>query len=183
MNLYVLGLILTFVAYATYWVSRFLSTKKGILTWDLISKVITIISMWMLGSWTGVWGHAASIFREISVLYHEKVKKKLIGLFIITILIRVAVLMFAYEGFASWMAFITWIIAVNAMWWGNEQQIRFYGIIGNFFYIAFQIMIANWVGMVCEVVVLICNVTSLMYYKKKAKKKTRRKGKKRHAFL
>lgn len=160
-----LGYFFTVLNYVCYCLSRFMKQKKMMLLWDLIAKIFTILGLYCLNSLSGAYIFVVVFFFLIIANIKERLNKKWFLWYIFFQLIYFAILYEYYEGLSSILVFITSSVTLFCVWWLPPQQIRVVGGLNCFIYLAYQISIKNWAGLL-EILVILCNLLSFLKYKK-----------------
>ena len=161
------GYFFTVVNYVCYCVSRFLKTKRQMLLLDLVSKVFTILGLYCLGSMTGVWAFVLMFVWLIVANIKEQYNKKWTPFFLLFQGLYCFVLFYTYAGVSSFLVFLNSSIYLFCVWWLSPQKIRFIGGFNSFLYLAYQISIKNWAGLI-EILVIISNFVA--FFKNKDEK-------------
>ena len=161
------GYFFTVINYVCYCASRFMKTKQKMLLFDLVSKVFTVLGLYFLGSMTGVWSFVLTFFWLIAANIKEKYNKRWMLFFLFFQGCYCAILFYTYAGLSSVLVFLSSTIYLYCVWWLSPQKIRFIGGLNNFIYLAYQISIKNWAGLI-EIFVIISNFTA--FFKNRDKK-------------
>ena len=167
------GYILTVINYVFYCLSRFAKQKKTMLTMDIFAKICTVASLLCFDSVTGAIVMGIAIPLLIISRYketHELSKPALWSIFIIFNLIYIVSTIFTYNGISSVLVTITALLTLISIWWLKPQNMRLMGLIVCIIYLAYQISIKNWAGLL-EILVIVANVASWIIYKNKEKQK------------
>lgn len=160
----IIGNIFTLLSYISYYISRFCKTKSNMCIWDAASKLLTIIAFIFLNALNGVYNNILALFRPIAVVLKEKTGKKLHWLFIIFLILHILIFIFTYAGISSILISIVSIASLYFLFYSTTQTIRLTGTIGNIVYMLYQLSINNYIGVICEIIVLACNVISFVKY-------------------
>lgn len=161
-----IGYIFTILNYISYCLSRFAKTKLAMLYMDLLSKIFMIIALYCFGSISGSLLFVVSFILLIVVTLKEKSTKDWPFGYSLFQFMYLAILIATFDGIASILVFITLSIKLYALWWMRPQGIRMLGIIASLFFIAYQLTIHNWAG-ILEICVIASNATSFLKYKNK----------------
>ena len=165
MEMIYLGYLFTVINYIFYCISRFMRKKETILAMDLLAKLFTVVGLYGLGSITGV-GNMLLIFVMNIVCYmKEKKKWKLTAIYWVFEMMLVFILWETYAGISSILVFSCSSITLLANWWLNPQHMRISAICGCVLYLAYQISIKNWAGLL-ELLALGSNFASWLKYRK-----------------
>ena len=161
-----LGYLFTVINYICYCISRFVKTKQMMLFLDLVAKIFTILGLYCLGSLSGAYSFIITFFLLIVANIKEKYNKRWLPIFLLFQTLYIIVVLFvAFEGISSILVFINATLNLMCVWWFSPQKMRFVGGINSIFYLAYQICIKNWAGLI-ELAVIYCNFAAYIKYKK-----------------
>ena len=163
MNLYI-GYGLTILNYIFYCTSRFQKNKKNILFLDLIAKFCTVIALYFLNSLTGSYIMCLKFLIDIICYIKENKRLKLSALYWIFQIVFILILWNTYIGISSMLVFFCSSITLLANWWLSPQYMRISSAVGSGFYLAYQISITNWAGLL-EIIAFASNVNAYLKYK------------------
>ena len=164
-NLIYIGYGLTIINYIVYCYSRFLSNKKDILFLDLFAKACTVVALYCFGSLTGAYNMCLTFVICILCYLKQRNNWKLMPCYWIFQTLFVVVLMKTYIGISSILVFFCSSITLCANWWLSPQHMRLSAVFGSVIYLAYQISIANWAGLL-EIFALGSNLFSFLTYRK-----------------
>lgn len=159
------GYFFTLLAYTTYCLSRFMKYKKMMLSLDLISKVFTAMGLYFLDSLSGAYIFIVVFFMLIAVNIKERLHKKWLLGYVFFQITYLVILFFTYIGVSSVLVTLTVSVTLFHIWWLPPQQMRIVGGINGVTYLAYQISIKNWAGLL-EIVVILSNLLSYLKYRK-----------------
>lgn len=163
---FIIGQILTLISYLIFWISRFFKKKKEILIGDNISRVFAIVAFLFLGTFDGIKNTLYVILRNIlGDIVDKKNKKYKILTFLIMLCILLIMYSFNYNGISTICVAICGIFNLYGTIMCNEQGIRFFGMIGSFFYMLFLFLTLNYVGTICEIICFIVMLISFFKYR------------------
>lgn len=160
-----LGYLFTAINYGCYCLSRFMKNKKMMLFWDLMAKVFTALGFYFLGSLSGAYLFVAGFFMLITANVKEQLAKKWLPVYIFFQTLYLAVLFCTYNGISSILFTITASVTLFCVWWMPPQKMRIIGAWNSFLFLAGQISIRNWAGLL-EILVIISNFMAFFKYKK-----------------
>ena len=160
-----LGYFFTILNYACYCLSRFMKHKKMMLLLDLLAKVFTALGLYFLDSLSGAYIFIAVFFMLIVANIKERLNKKWLFGYIFFQSLYLAILLYTYAGIPSILVVTTVSITLFCIWWLPPQQMRVVGGLNCFTYLAYQISIKNWAGLL-EILVILSNFFSFLKYKK-----------------
>ena len=160
-----LGYFFTALNYACYCLSRFMKQKQLMLLLDLLAKIFTIIGLYLLDSLSGASSFIVMFLLLIVANIKEKLNKKWLFGYLLFQLLYLIVLFYTYEGISSVLVVLSSSITLLCIWWLPPQQMRFIGGLNCFVFLAYQISIKNWAGLL-EIFVIISNLFSYLKYRK-----------------
>ncbi len=160
------GYFFTVINYICYCISRFVKTKQMMLFLDLVAKIFTIAGLYCLGSLSGAYSFIITFFLLIVANIKEKYNQRWMPVYLLFQALYIVVVLFmAFEGVSSILVFINASLNLLCVWWLSPQKMRFLGGINSIFYLAYQICIKNWAGLI-EIAVIYCNFAAYIKYKK-----------------
>ena len=163
-----LGYLFTVINYICYCLSRFVKTKQMMLLLDLVAKIFTIAGLYCLGSLSGAYLFVITFFLLIIANIKEKKDKKwILGYLFFQGLYIIATCM-VFEGISSILVFINATLNLWCVWWLPPQKMRVVGGLNSIFYLAYQISIKNWAGLI-ELAVIYSNFAAYLKYKNQPK--------------
>ena len=163
-----LGYFFTVLNYACFCLSRFMRHKKMMLLLDLLAKIFTAVGLYFLDSLSGAYIFMAVFFMLIIANIKERLNKRWTLGYIFFQSIYLAILFYTYAGISSILVFMTVSITLFCVWWLPPQQMRVVGGLNCFTYLAYQISIKNWAGLL-EIFVILSNLFSFLKYRKAEK--------------
>lgn len=159
------GYFFTALNYACYCLSRFMKQKKMMLLLDLVSKIFTALGLYFLDSLSGAYIFIIVFFMLIIANIKERLGKKWSIGYIFFQSLYCIVLFYTYAGISSILVFLTVSVTLFCIWWLPPQQMRIIGGINCFTYLAYQISIKNWAGLL-EILVIISNFAAFIKYRR-----------------
>lgn len=165
-----LGYLFTVINYVFYCISRFAEKKTTILFLDLIAKIFTILGLYCLGSLSGAISFIITFFLLIVANIKEQKNKKWLLGFIIFQTLYILTVIYQYDGLPSILIFGTSSVNLLCVWWLSPQNMRVVGGFNSIFYLAYQISIKNWAGLI-EILVILSNALSYLKYRAATKPK------------
>ena len=160
-----LGYIFTVINYVLYCASRFAVSKKTILLMDLVAKVFTVMGLYCLNSLSGAAVFCITFVLLIAANIKERLDKKCLWGFIVFQALYTIALFYTYDGISSILVFLSATINLLCIWWFAPQNMRLVGGFNCIIYLAYQISIKNWAGLI-EILVLISNFAAYIKYHK-----------------
>ena len=162
-----LGYFFTVLNYVCFCLSRFMKQKKMMLLLELVAKIITAFALYCFGSLSGAYAFIASVFVLIAANLKERFQKKWLWIFVLFQLLYLLILYYTFAGLSSILIVASISVNLFCVWWLPPQQMRSYGVLNSVLYLAYQISIKNWAGLL-EIMVIVSNVVAYMKYKKVA---------------
>lgn len=160
-----LGYFFTVLNYVCYCLSRFMKHKKMMLLLDLLAKIFTILGLYCLNSLSGTYTFVVMFFFLIVANIKERLNKKWLLWYIFFQFLYLAILYKYYEGLSSILVVFTSSVTLFSVWWLPPQQMRIVGGLNCFPFLAYQICIKNWAGLL-EILVILSNLFSFLKYRK-----------------
>ncbi|MBP5160528.1 MAG: YgjV family protein [Alphaproteobacteria bacterium] len=142
-----LGYIFTILNYACYCLSRFMKNKAAILALDLIAKIFTVIGLYCFNSLSGAYVFIAVFFMLIVANIKERLHKQWLWGWVFFQSIYLVILYTTYVGLSSLLVILTTSITLFCVWFLPPQQMRLIGGWNCLTYLAYQISIKNWAGL------------------------------------
>ena len=107
----------------------------------------------------------AVFFMLIIANIKERLNKRWMLGYIFFQSLYIAILFYTYVGISSILVVTTVSITLFCIWWLPPQQMRVIGGLNCFTYLAYQISIKKWAGLL-EILVILSNLFSFLKYKK-----------------
>ena len=161
------GYLFTALNYVCYCLSRFMKHKKMMLLLDLLAKILTIIGLYCLNSLSGAYIFIAVFFTLIVTNIKERLNKRWLSGYIFFQALYVVILFYTYVGWSSILVTLSSSVNLVCLWWLPPQQMRVVGGLNSFIFLAYQISIKNWAGLL-EILVILSNLFAFLKYWKKA---------------
>ena len=160
-----LGYFFTILSYGCYCLSRFMKYKKTMLLLDLSAKVFTALSLYFLDSLSGAYVFIVVFFTVIIANIKERLDKRWLFGYVFFQILYIVILYYTYMGISSILVVVSVSITLFYIWWLPPQQMRIVGGINGIIYLAYQISIRNWAGLL-GVFIILSNLFSFLKYKK-----------------
>ena len=161
-----IGYLFTVLSYACYCLSRFMKHKKNILLLDLITKIFTALGLYFLGSLSGTYMFIGTLFMVIVANIKERLNKKWILAYIAFQALYIIILFYTYVGISSILVALNVSITLFYIWWLPPQHMRIVGATNGLIYLAYQISIKNWAGLL-GISVILSNILAFIKYIKR----------------
>ena len=162
MNILIQGIGL--IGYVMNLTSYWQSTKKRILSMQIISYLIYASHYYLLGGMTGCLSNIAGIITLILMYFKDKKEnynpKWMLG---IIGLMYLVVALVTYENILSILPIFASIIPAIALWQSDKKYIRICGIIGSTCWLAYAFVVGSYVSMITNTIFNIS--TGLAIYK------------------
>ena len=95
----------------------------------------------------------------------ERLNKKWLWIYIFFQSLYIMILYYTYIGISSILVVISVSVTLFYIWWLPPQKMRIVGGINGIIYLAYQISIQNWAG-ILGIFVVLSNLFSFIKYKK-----------------
>lgn len=139
--------------------------KQMMLLLDLTAKIFTAIGLYFLESLSGAYIFIAMFFVVIVANIKERLNKRWILAYLFFQSLYIIILLYTYGGISSILVVVSVSITLFYIWWLPPQQMRIIGALNGFVYLAYQVSIKNWAGLL-GIFVVLSNVFSFVKYKK-----------------
>lgn len=164
-----LGYTFSLLSGLIYCIGRFKKEKKNILLFDLMSKLLMSVSLFLFGSLTGSINFIINfIFLLVFNLLIRKKKfnmKDSVITFTVFFIAYIVSCILTYNGYVSALVCLASSLSLFANSFLREQKMRLMSAFTSVFYLTYYISIGNYAGAL-EIVPLLSNVISYMKYKK-----------------
>lgn len=140
--------------------------KKMMLLLDLVAKIFTVLGLYFLDSLSGAYIFAVVFFLLIVANIKERLGKRWLLGYVFFQSLYIAILFYTYVGISSVLVTLTVSITLFCIWWLPPQQMRIVGGLNSFTFLAYQISIRNWAGLL-EILVIVSNFLSFWKYRKR----------------
>lgn len=155
------------LSYAIFWASRFLSNKKAILNMDNLSRLVTIVSFLFLDSINGIQNTLFILFRnEVGKKVIDKPIKVKYSFFYVLLGILLLMYLFSFNGLSTICLAVCGVLNLIGTIFGDEQQLRLYGLVASLFYMAFLFLTGSLSGCLCEGITFLMIFLSWKKYNK-----------------
>lgn len=163
--------ILMALSYITFWGSRFLRTKKGMLIGHSVGiGLFRIPSFALDGNINGIENSILIVVRNITIQCIDKKKRKIkVLFFVLYVVVSWTLYFIAYAGVQTWFVACSGTATTLCFVFGKEQIMRIGGIVGASLYACFQFFSGQYVGFVLEMVTCVANLCSFVFYRIKNK--------------
>ena len=132
---------------------------------DLTAKIFTAIGLYFLESLSGAYIFIAMFFVVIVANIKERLNKRWILAYLFFQSLYIIILLYTYGGISSILVVVSVSITLFYIWWLPPQQMRIIGGLNGFIYLAYQVSIKNWAGLL-GIFVVLSNIFSFIKYKK-----------------
>ncbi len=177
-NIYVISQIITIIYFAMLSLSYLLKNRTRILIANFIAHIGQTTAMAMLNGYTGAAMALIMMVRDLVLLIQEvrKSKEKEINekfdlmILVITVILIITLTIFTYNGPLSLLSVIATLITTFALWQKNVKTYKLLGIIAGILWIAYNLFIMSIMGILLELIVVICSVIGIKREEKVQKK-------------
>lgn len=164
----IIGNIVSLVGYIVYWKMRYTSSKKKLVAADVEIQISGIISMAILGTFSGLLNGIIGLCRGILalVIKNSKVKKA------VFVLLIIAYLLLLKDFSVNWTCLLVVIassINTYSIYYCNSDKQKLINILIYLMYGAFCFAVKNYVAFFFEYCSMI--TTAISYYKFKGENK------------
>ncbi len=176
--IYIISQIVTVVYYAILSLSYLLKDRTKILTANFVAHIGQTTAMAMLNGYTGAAMSVIMLFRDVTLLIQEtrkskgkEISKKLdVIILIITVILIITLTIFTYDGPLSLLSVIATLVTTFALWQKDVKTYKILGLIAGILWLAYNIFIMSIMGIILELILVICSAVG--YIKDIKKEKT-----------
>ncbi len=175
--IYIVSQVITIIYFAILSLSYLLKDRNKILTANLAAHIGQTAAMAMLNGYTGAAMSAIMVLRDVTLLIQEtkKAKGKEINknfdliILIVTIMLMILLTIFTYNGPLSLLSVVATLITTFALWQKNVKTYKILGIVASILWLAYNIVIISIMGIILEIILLICSIVGYIKDAKKEK--------------
>lgn len=173
--IYIISQVVTIIYYGILSLSYLLKDRTKILTANFVAHIGQTTAMAMLNGYTGAAMSVIMLFRDVTLLIQEtrkskgkEINKKVdLMILIITFILIVTLTIFTYNGPLSLLSVIATLITTFSLWQKDVKMYKILGLIAGILWLAYNIFIMSIMGIILELILVIC---SLVGYIKDIKK-------------
>ena len=166
-KLIIFGYIFSAICYITYYIGRFFKKKSSIMISSTITQFFAMLSYFCFGSNVAAINASLAMLRCPCIIYKEKKNKDMHWLFAIFAILMFGGIYFCWEGYRSLITTASAFSVLTSEWYfKNPQYIRIVSIFATLFDVIFMFIIGNYLGFVCELLVILSNLFSFLKYRK-----------------
>lgn len=173
--IYIISQVITIIYYGILSLSYLLKDRTKILTANFVAHIGQTTAMAMLNGYTGAAMSVIMLFRDVTLLIQERrkskgkeINKKVdVMILIITFILIVTLTIFTYNGPLSLLSVIATLITTFSLWQKDVKTYKILGLIAGILWLAYNIFIMSIMGIILELILVIC---SLVGYIKDIKK-------------
>lgn len=172
MTNYILSQVFIIVNYlliaVTYWVKN----RKLILIYNFAALLANGVSYFFLSAWSGLAMCGVAVLRNIVFLIQDRFDKsdklKLVDWAILAIFISLGNFLGAYTSayeekiFLSLLSVFATMLFTISVWQKDTNVYKFMGVIVSLFWIAYNIFVKSLFGIICESILLIVEIVSVV---------------------
>lgn len=175
--IYIISQIITILYFAILSLSYLLKDRKKILLANFIAHIGQTTAMAMLNGYTGAAMSIIMMLRDLTLLIQESKKskgkdinKKLdLVILIITVLLMVILTIFTYNGPLSLLSVVATLVTTFALWQKDVKTYKILGLIAGILWLAYNIFIMSIMGIILELILVICSIVGYIKDIKKEK--------------
>lgn len=164
-NIYIISQIITVIYFVVLSLSYLLKNRVRILVANFIAHIGQATAMALLNGYTGAAMSLIMMLRDLVLLIQEvrktkgkEINKKLdVIILIITIILIVALTVFTYNGPLSLLSVVATLITTFALWQKNVKIYKLLGLIAGILWLAYNFFIMSIMGILLELIVVICS--------------------------
>lgn len=164
-NIYIISQIITVIYFVVLSLSYLLKNRVRILVANFIAHIGQATAMALLNGYTGAAMSLIMMLRDLVLLIQEvrktkgkEINKKLdVIILIITIILIVALTVFTYNGLLSLLSVVATLITTFALWQKNVKIYKLLGLIAGILWLAYNFFIMSIMGILLELIVVICS--------------------------
>lgn len=150
------------IGYGVFFISRFRSSKKSILTTDTISRSCFIVGYYLFGSVNSIEHTIYGIIRNIigQILIDKNKKHKIFGFVLMTIILCI-MYSISFNGMSTIMFILSGMINLFVAIFAKEQGIRIGTILAAICNIIAFLLIGSYASIIGEA---LCGITGILSY-------------------
>lgn len=175
--IYIISQIITILYFAILSLSYLLKDRKKILLANFVAHIGQTTAMAMLNGYTGAAMSIVMMLRDLTLLIQESKKsrgkdinKKLdLVILIITVLLMVILTIFTYNGPLSLLSVVATLVTTFALWQKDVKTYKILGLIAGILWLAYNIFIMSIMGIILELILVICSIVGYIKDIKKEK--------------
>lgn len=177
--IYIISQVITILYYAILSSSYLLKNRTKILTANFVAHIGQTTAMAMLNGYTGAAMSVIMMVRDLILLIQEikkskgkEINKKIDFIILtITVILIVALTIFTYNGPLSLLSVIATLVTTFALWQKDVKTYKILGLIAGILWLAYNIVIMSIMGMILELILVICSIVGYIKDIKKEKMK------------
>lgn len=177
-TIYIISQVITVIYFAMLSLSYLLKNRKKILIANFVAHIGQMSAMAMLNGYTGAAMSAIMMLRDLTLLIQEmqkskgkQINKKVdLGILVITVVLMIVLTVFTYNGPLSLLSVIATLVTTFALWQKDVTRYKLLGLLASLLWLAYNIFIMSIMGIILEVILLICSVIGYIKDVKKNKK-------------
>ena len=178
-GIYIISQIITIIYFAILSLGYLLKDRTKILKANFIAHIGQTVATAMLNGYTGAAMSAIMMFRDLTLLAQEvkkskgrDINKKLdIVVLVTTVILIIVLTIFTYNGPLSLLSVVATLITTFALWQKNVKMYKILGVIASILWLAYNIFIMSIMGIVLEVILLICSIIGYIKDENKDRRK------------
>lgn len=164
--IYIISQIITVIYYGILSLSYLLKDRTKILSANFVAHIGQTTAMAMLNGYTGAAMSVIMMLRDLTLLIQEwgkskgkKINKKLdLIILIVTVILIVALTIFTYNGPLSLLSVVATLVTTFALWQKDVKMYKVLGLIAGILWLAYNIFIMSIMGIILELILVICSI-------------------------
>ena len=132
---------------------------------DLIAKIFTVIALYCFNSLSGAYIYMTAFAMLIIANIKERIHKEWLWAYVLFQSLYFIILYTTYVGISSVLVVLTASIKLFSVWFLPPQKMRFLGGINSLTFLAYQISIKNWAGLL-EIFSFVSNFWAYFKYRR-----------------
>lgn len=168
--IYIISQIITVMYYAILSLSYLLKDRKKILIANFVAHIGQTTAMAMLNGYTGAAMSIIMMLRDLTLLIQEmqkskgkKINNKIdFAILIITVVLMIVLTIYTYNGPLSLLSVIATLVTTFALWQKDVKRYKLLGLVAGILWLAYNIFIMSIMGILLELILLICSVIGYM---------------------
>lgn len=164
--IYIISQIITVIYFAILSLSYLLKDRTKILSANFVAHIGQTTAMAMLNGYTGAAMSIIMMLRDLTLLIQEwgkskgkEINKKLdLIILIVTVILIVALTIFTYNGPLSLLSVVATLVTTFALWQKDVKMYKVLGLIAGILWLAYNIFIMSIMGIILELILVICSI-------------------------
>jgi len=175
--IYIVSQIITVAYFTILGLSYLLKDRKKILAANFVAHIGQASAMAMLNGYTGSAMAVIMTLRDLTILMQEvkkskgkDISKKLdLIILVMTVVLIIALTVFTYNGPLSLLSVGATLITTFAVWQKDVKRYKLLGLIAGILWIFYNIFIKSIMGIILELILVVCSIIGYIKDVKKDK--------------